>query len=63
MHKQYTLGDVERLQWVMQATSIYVQKVTGITYEIALEFAEMIYDTYPDWTPLDAVEEDLSYWV
>lgn len=62
MHKQYTMEDVERLQWIMQAAGVYVQKVIGLAYENGLHFAENIYDTYPDWTPQDAVEEDLSYW-
>jgi len=63
LHKQYTMEDVERLQWVVQAAHVYVVKVDGLSYEAAQDFAESIFDIYSDWTPTDAVEEDLSYWV
>lgn len=63
LHKQYTMEDVERLQWIYKAANAYLQRVHDLPYEAAIEFAEAISeDYYLDWTPEDAVNEDLSYW-
>lgn len=62
LRMQYTMEDIKRFQWIEQAARIYLQKVGDLPYVFALDLAEAIYDTYSDWNPADAVEEDLSYW-
>jgi hypothetical protein len=58
-------AQLARFWWTLRAALLYVRRV-DISFPIAWEFADSLYDTYnvaeDGDSPSDAVWNDLSYW-
>lgn len=57
---------MKRLWWIFRA-SRYLQRVSFGSKADCRDYAESLYETYvlgdsDDWSPLDAISEDMSYW-